>query len=47
MYNACRRVLKAAAETFVLDRYEIDKLSSMQRLDLNLEKGRMRDDMQV
>eukprot|EP00884_Botryococcus_braunii_P015062 jgi/Botrbrau1/23557/Bobra.0141s0028.1 len=28
-------------------KYEIDKLSSMQRLDLNLEKGRMRDDMQV
>ncbi|KAG2453037.1 hypothetical protein HYH02_002372 [Chlamydomonas schloesseri] len=27
-------------------RHEIDKLSASQRLDLNLEKGRMRDDLQ-
>ncbi|GBF99759.1 chloroplast tscA maturation factor, partial [Raphidocelis subcapitata] len=27
-------------------RHEIDKLTSSQRLDLNLEKGRMRDDLQ-
>ena len=29
------------------DRYEVDKLSASQRLDLNLEKGRMRDELQV
>ena len=28
-------------------RYEVDKLSSSQRLDLNLEKGRMRDELQA
>lgn len=28
-------------------RYEVDKLSASQRLDLNLEKGRMRDELQV
>lgn len=28
-------------------RHEIDKLSASQRLDLNLEKGRMRDDLQM
>lgn len=28
-------------------RYEIDKLTASQRLDLNLEKGRMRDEMQM
>jgi hypothetical protein len=33
---------KMRAET----RHEIDKLTSAQRLDLNLEKGRMRDDLQ-
>jgi ABC-type phosphate transport system auxiliary subunit len=27
-------------------RYEIDKLTASQRLDLNLEKGRMRDELQ-
>lgn len=30
-----------------LCRYEIDKLTASQRLDLNLEKGRMRDELQV
>jgi chromosome segregation ATPase len=28
-------------------RYEIDKLTASQRLDLNLEKGRMRDELQA
>ena len=28
-------------------RYEIDKLTASQRLDLNLEKGRMRDELQM
>lgn len=28
-------------------RYEVDKLTASQRLDLNLEKGRMRDDLQA
>lgn len=28
-------------------RYEIDKLTAAQRLDLNLEKGRMRDELQA
>lgn len=28
-------------------RHEIDKLTASQRLDLNLEKGRMRDDLQA
>ena len=28
-------------------RYEVDKLTASQRLDLNLEKGRMRDELQV
>lgn len=28
-------------------RHEIDKLAASQRLDLNLEKGRMRDELQV
>ena len=27
-------------------RYEVDKLTASQRLDLNLEKGRMRDELQ-
>jgi hypothetical protein len=27
--------------------YEIDKLTASQRLDLNLEKGRMRDELQM
>ena len=31
----------------VTGRYEVDKLSASQRLDLNLEKGRMRDELQV
>ena len=30
-----------------MHRYEVDKLSSSQRLDLNLEKGRMRDELQA
>jgi Protein of unknown function (DUF1640) len=30
-----------------LDRYEVEKLTASQRLDLNLEKGRMRDELQV
>ncbi len=29
------------------NRYEIDKLTASQRLDLNLEKGRMRDELQA
>lgn len=33
--------------TVVLYRYEIDKLTASQRLDLNLEKGRMRDELQA
>ena len=28
-------------------RYEVDKLTASQRLDLNLEKGRMRDELQA
>ena len=28
-------------------RYEVEKLTASQRLDLNLEKGRMRDELQV
>ena len=32
---------------FVACRYEIDKLTASQRLDLNLEKGRMRDELQM
>ncbi|KAK9906789.1 hypothetical protein WJX75_008065 [Coccomyxa subellipsoidea] len=28
-------------------KYEVDKLSASQRLDLNLEKGRMRDELQA
>ncbi|KAI3429890.1 hypothetical protein D9Q98_010201 [Chlorella vulgaris] len=28
-------------------RYEVDKLTASQRLDLNLEKGRMRDELQM
>ena len=28
-------------------RYEVDKLTSATRLDLNLEKGRMRDELQA
>ena len=28
-------------------RYEIDKLTASQRLDLNLEKGRIRDELQA
>ena len=31
----------------VVFRYEIDKLTASQRLDLNLEKGRMRDELQA
>ncbi len=31
----------------VVYRYEVDKLTASQRLDLNLEKGRMRDELQV
>ena len=27
-------------------RYEVDKLNASQRLDLNLEKGRVREDLQ-
>ena len=30
-----------------VSRYEVDKLTASQRLDLNLEKGRMRDEMQA
>ena len=30
-----------------MHRYEIDKLTASQRLDLNLEKGRMRDELQA
>lgn len=29
------------------DRYEVDKLTASQRLDLNLEKGRIRDELQA
>ena len=32
---------------FLACRYEIDKLTASQRLDLNLEKGRMRDELQA
>ena len=35
------------AFTCIASRYEVDKLSASQRLDLNLEKGRMRDELQV
>ena len=31
----------------VVGRYEVEKLTASQRLDLNLEKGRMRDELQV
>lgn len=32
--------------SYPIRRYEIDKLTASQRLDLNLEKGRMRDELQ-
>lgn len=31
----------------MVGRYEVEKLTASQRLDLNLEKGRMRDELQV
>jgi hypothetical protein len=31
----------------MIGRYEVEKLTASQRLDLNLEKGRMRDELQV
>ena len=38
----------AGALRFVrVRRYEVEKLTASQRLDLNLEKGRMRDELQV
>ena len=45
--SALRSELKAVREKSGTDlRYEIDKLQASQRLDLNLEKGRMREDFQ-
>lgn len=41
--SACFDALRAIKS----GRYEIDKLTASQRLDLNLEKGRMRDEMQA
>lgn len=32
--------------TGMCNRYEVDKLTASQRLDLNLEKGRIRDELQ-
>lgn len=58
MYNACLllnphdhappSLLNGRQQMILLGfRYEIDKLTASQRLDLNLEKGRMRDEMQA
>ena len=42
-----RAELKASKEKQSADlRYEVDKLQASQRLDLNLEKGRIREDLQ-
>ena len=41
------RALSVAAEHLTMCRYEVEKLTASQRLDLNLEKGRMRDELQV
>ena len=38
---------KELSQCALCGRYEVDKLSASQRLDLNLEKGRMRDELQV
>ena len=44
---ALRAELKAVKERSTADlRYEVDKLNASQRLDLNLEKGRIREDLQ-
>ena len=44
---ALRAELKAVKERGTADlRYEVDKLNASQRLDLNLEKGRIREDLQ-
>ena len=44
---ALRAELKSSKERQSSDlRYEVDKLQASQRLDLNLEKGRIREDLQ-
>ena len=44
---ALRAELKTVKERGTADlRYEVDKLNASQRLDLNLEKGRIREDLQ-
>lgn len=41
------RYLHSYGEQWHARRYEVDKLTASQRLDLNLEKGRMRDELQA
>lgn len=46
----CKRYVSgslSSSKRFLACRYEIDKLTASQRLDLNLEKGRMRDELQA
>jgi hypothetical protein len=40
-------VIASDMSALLVCRYEVEKLTASQRLDLNLEKGRMRDELQV
>lgn len=45
--SAAHQFTQASLNSLFVHRYEVDKLTASQRLDLNLEKGRMRDELQA
>lgn len=47
LWNSTRVFCIISKKLIWLCRYEIDKLTASQRLDLNLEKGRIRDELQA